>query len=329
MERIERIRFAFVDWVRQLENEDLYYDLLSLKPVMMDSLLNKFDDRLREMKASRLDFAEALDQLGVNFCVRKREREIHIPPITDNTDKRADEMLVLDVMVLKETSLTPLANFEEMSDSELNSCLEKVGVKPMGRRKAIATLTRIYEATHPERSESTPLVSKVNRVLLAGAQREESQAQIKARETRFKRVIAKLTELPAQSTQFPTAASDERLTTLPDALVAPKDSRTERVEQIRTEFLEWVRHPENEDLYYEFLSLKPVMMGRLLNKFDDRLREMKATRLDFAEALDQLGVNYCVRKQQQEIHIPSIDNTDKRVDAMWDFYRSLFRLKFK
>jgi hypothetical protein len=57
---------------------------------------------------------------------------------------------------------------------------------------------------------------------------------------------------------------------------------------------------------------------------------MDASRLDFAEALDQLSVSYCIRKQQQEIHVPSItDNTDKRVDAMWTFYRSLFRLKFK
>lgn len=35
MEKLERIRIAFVEWVRQLENEDLYYELLSLKPVMM------------------------------------------------------------------------------------------------------------------------------------------------------------------------------------------------------------------------------------------------------------------------------------------------------
>jgi hypothetical protein len=35
MERIERIRVAFLEWVREPENEDLYYELLSLKPVMM------------------------------------------------------------------------------------------------------------------------------------------------------------------------------------------------------------------------------------------------------------------------------------------------------
>ena len=100
------------------------------------------------MKVSRLDFAEALDQLGVSYCVRKQQ-EIHIPSITNNTDKRVDSMRAPIIKLLKETSLTPLANFEAMSDEELNSCLEKVGLKPMSRKKAIAMLKRIYEATHP------------------------------------------------------------------------------------------------------------------------------------------------------------------------------------
>ncbi|VDM81643.1 unnamed protein product [Strongylus vulgaris] len=54
-----------------------------------------------------------------------------------------------NVKVLKTSEITPMPNYEGMADEELKSELTKFGLKPMGRKRAINMLKRIYDEVHP------------------------------------------------------------------------------------------------------------------------------------------------------------------------------------
>ncbi|KAI6221376.1 hypothetical protein M3Y99_01554100 [Aphelenchoides fujianensis] len=60
--------------------------------------------------------------------------------------------------ILKTDGVTPMPNYATMQEEELNDHLDKFGLRPMGRKRAIAQLTKIYEATHPvvEDPDRTP-----------------------------------------------------------------------------------------------------------------------------------------------------------------------------
>ncbi|GMR43260.1 hypothetical protein PMAYCL1PPCAC_13455, partial [Pristionchus mayeri] len=53
------------------------------------------------------------------------------------------------VKVLKWSNVTPKPQFEAMNDEALKAQLARYGLRPMGRKRAIATLSEIYEQTHP------------------------------------------------------------------------------------------------------------------------------------------------------------------------------------
>lgn len=77
--------------------------------------------------------------------------------------------------------MTPFPNFALLSESELNDELNKYGLRPMGRKKAIQMLQKIYERTHPRKllpeffttkylflaADSTPVVRRLRREGLA------------------------------------------------------------------------------------------------------------------------------------------------------------------
>lgn len=52
-------------------------------------------------------------------------------------------------LVIKATDVTPMANYDEMSSPLIRAELDKIGLKPLKRRRGIQLLKYIYETTHP------------------------------------------------------------------------------------------------------------------------------------------------------------------------------------
>uniref|UniRef100_A0A915EKY1 Uncharacterized protein n=1 Tax=Ditylenchus dipsaci TaxID=166011 RepID=A0A915EKY1_9BILA len=324
---------TFMDCLRRPENEEVYNNLLNLNPVMMDRLLDMFGTELRARNVSRTAFAEMLDKLHVTYCVRKSDRLAEVSYVSaleqsqmsnpvvlrqnENVENeqfpeinKDDSYSVLDFKMIKEISVTPLPNFDSMSEIELNQQLDRVGTRPMCKAKAIQLLKKIYEATHPVLSDSTPITKKVADALSYGRPTlQQTKALDMAREKRTRAAISKMTGTNSQQqlangeTGNGTMGQMLSLSLPKLPLAKPKKDPNE----LTRSFLDWLRQPGNEDLYNDLLTLNPIMLDRLLDLFGPELRAQKISQIAFADMLDKLHVTYCPLRnatEKKDIVIP-------------------------
>ncbi|VDL66757.1 unnamed protein product [Nippostrongylus brasiliensis] len=73
-----------------------------------------------------------------------------------------------NVKVLKTSGITPMPNYDGMNDAQLKGELAKYGLKPMGRKRALALLKKIYDEVHPEIDPSTPTIRPLVRETSSG-----------------------------------------------------------------------------------------------------------------------------------------------------------------
>ncbi|XP_045519809.1 structure-specific endonuclease subunit SLX4 isoform X1 [Pieris brassicae] len=102
---------------------------------------------------------------SVNICVDSIKNDFEdLPSIDMNCQKNSVECILTPVKeknfeiiktpsnneyIIKTVDVTPMQNFEAMSSPERNKELEKYGLKPFKRKRAIQLLTYIYNQTHP------------------------------------------------------------------------------------------------------------------------------------------------------------------------------------
>ncbi|KAJ1371676.1 hypothetical protein KIN20_033663, partial [Parelaphostrongylus tenuis] len=82
-----------------------------------------------------------------------------------------------NVKILKTTNITPMPDYDSMNDECLKNELRKFGLKPMGRKRSIAILKKIYAEIHPEIDPSTPTL----RPLIVDAVNEDAEHAPKMR----------------------------------------------------------------------------------------------------------------------------------------------------
>lgn len=118
--------------------------------------------------------------------------------------------------------------------------LASYGFRPMGRKKAVAQLTKIYEETHLVAEPHTPKKKEVSTFLRERLKAEEER-RAKKRPPVMKRVptAAPIAEVVQESTQV-----SDRTDKSPDDTVAV--------------FLDWLRRPANRELHEELLTLNTV-----------------------------------------------------------------------
>ncbi|WKY02790.1 hypothetical protein Q1695_016232 [Nippostrongylus brasiliensis] len=217
-----------------------------------------------------------------------------------------------NVKVLKTSGITPMPNYDGMNDAQLKGELAKYGLKPMGRKRALALLKKIYDEVHPEIDPSTPTIRPLVRETSSGGTPVTSRPTKKTiRRKRAEDVVggeamiaeeAETAEVPVQKVvekeyddfvdPGDRTLNDSRDGPLEETMIdngiLPKD-----LDGMTAVFLSWLRRSENDELYNHLLSLQPVLIDELhlrMSREDTAVCAIPKKAL--ANILDRLGVTF-------------------------------------
>ncbi|KAL6725538.1 hypothetical protein Aduo_007585 [Ancylostoma duodenale] len=253
-----------------------------------------------------------------NSFTVNRDSPNFVPPVAQSTPAQPAKKkprFGSNVKILKTSGITPMPNYEGMTDEELKRELVKFGLRPMGRKRAIALLKRIYDEVHPVIDPFTPTVRPLA-VEKAGGDTPLASRQAKAKKPRAR---AKARAVEPEVNCAPAAAvkeqekglevvepEDEDFVDLGDkTLNEPRDEPPEEsmiddtgilpkdLEGMTRTFLAWLRRPENDQLYNHLLSLQPVLIDELhlrMSRADSAVCGIPKKAL--ANVLDRLGVTF-------------------------------------
>ncbi|VDK73064.1 unnamed protein product [Onchocerca ochengi] len=191
------------------------------------------------------------------------------------------EELGSNVKIVKTKDITPMPFYDLMNDKELKAELAKFGVRPMGKKRAVALLKKIYQETHPV-LESTPLSRKNKKTL-------DSDGQIKA-----KRNIECCSDEDCDADKTLNKSLDEcdimeeSCMDEEQSTILPKD-----LEGMQNVLLSWLRRAENSNLYNHLLGLNVISF----EEFADHLSHADSTvsqipKKALIEILDRLHVTF-------------------------------------
>uniref|UniRef100_A0A0K0D4D8 SAP domain-containing protein n=1 Tax=Angiostrongylus cantonensis TaxID=6313 RepID=A0A0K0D4D8_ANGCA len=112
-----------------------------------------------------------------------------------------------NVKILKTTDITPMPDYDTMNDECLKNELRKFGLKPMGRKRSIAILKKIYEEIHPKIDPSTPTI----RPLVVDDIEDHEQQTLKCKSTKERARGQGIRTLPEamRIADLPSAASKD------------------------------------------------------------------------------------------------------------------------
>ncbi|VDK79752.1 unnamed protein product [Litomosoides sigmodontis] len=205
------------------------------------------------------------------------KRQASTPEVSTSHIVRRFEELDSNVKILKTKNITPMPVYDSMDDKELKSELAKYGIRPMGKKRGVALLKRIYEETHPV-LESTPLSRKnrVNRQMMAEKSGENcSNEECDADKT----LNRSLDECDIMEESY---MSEEQ------SAVLPKD-----LEGMQTVLLTWLRKEENSSLYNHLLGLNVISFEEFANRLshaDSTVSQIPKKTL--IEILDRLHITF-------------------------------------
>ncbi|KAK6745478.1 hypothetical protein RB195_011914 [Necator americanus] len=235
-----------------------------------------------------------------SFTVRPNSPHF-VPPLAHSTPAqpaRKKAKFGSNVKILKTSDITPMPNYEGMTDEELKRELKKFGLKPMGRKRAVAMLKRIYDEVHPVIDPTTPTVRPL---ILEKSDSDTPRASRQAK-TRNVRPLSTVEEIGRENddpededfvdfgdkTLNEPRAEPPEESMIDDTGILPTD-----LEGMTRTFLTWLRHPENDQLYNHLLSLQPVLIEELhlrMSRADSAVCCIPKKAL--ANILDRLGVTF-------------------------------------
>ncbi|XP_047510175.1 uncharacterized protein LOC125053044 isoform X1 [Pieris napi] len=112
----------------RLSDQELNYSV----NIGIDNSKNNFED------LPSIDMNCQKNSVECNILTPVKEKNFEIIKTPSNNE-----------YIIKTVDVTPMQNFEAMSSPERNKELEKYGLKPFKRKRAIQLLTYIYNQTHP------------------------------------------------------------------------------------------------------------------------------------------------------------------------------------
>ncbi|VIO91578.1 Uncharacterized protein BM_BM10842 [Brugia malayi] len=219
----------------------------------------------------------SVSQKNVSSSPEKKRIRVEKTPVPKASINRLIRRLKeqdSDVKILKTENITPIPVYDSMDDKELKAELAKFGIRPMGKKRAVALLKKIYEETHPV-LESTPL-SRKSKILLNSDKVESSSDEDCDVD---KTLNASLDECDIMEE---SCMNDEQ------SAVLPKD-----LEGMQSVLLNWLRKEENSSLYNHLLSLNVISFEEFANRLshaDSTVSQIPKKAL--LEILDRLHVTF-------------------------------------
>lgn len=159
------------------------------------------------------------------------------------------EELDPDVKVLKTKDITPMPVYDLMDDEELKVELARFGVKPVGRKRAVALLKKIYLETHPV-LESTPISKKSCKFSSTDWTTDGVATDEDCYADKTLNVSLDENDIMEES-----CINDEQFSVL------PKD-----LESMQCILLNWLRREENSSLHNYLLGLNVVPFEEFANR---------------------------------------------------------------
>uniref|UniRef100_A0AAF5PPJ5 SAP domain-containing protein n=1 Tax=Wuchereria bancrofti TaxID=6293 RepID=A0AAF5PPJ5_WUCBA len=219
----------------------------------------------------------SVSQKNVSSSPEKKRIRIEKTPIPKASIGRLIRRLEeqdSDVKILKTKNVTPIPVYDSMDDKELKAELAKFGIRPMGKKRAVVLLKKIYEETHPV-LESTPLSRKSKIILNSDKVEPSSDEDCDVDKT----LNASLDECDIMEE---SCMNDEQ------SAVLPKD-----LEGMQNVLLNWLRKEENSSLYNHLLSLNVISFEEFANRLahaDSTVSQIPKKAL--LEILDRLHVTF-------------------------------------
>ncbi|CAJ0596662.1 unnamed protein product, partial [Cylicocyclus nassatus] len=237
-----------------------------------------------------------------------------VPPVAHSTPAEPTKKKARfgsNVKVLKTSGITPMPCYEGMTDEELKRELSKFGLKPMGRKRAVNMLRRIYDEVHPVIDPCTPTARPLSVEKTASASPQKGVKKARARGKALTSISedAAAVSMPTSSTSNAPQEEDpldEDFMDLGDkTLNEPRDEPPEEsmiddtgilpkdLEGMTQIFLAWLRRPENDHLYNHMLSLQPVLIDELhlrMSRADSAVCGIPKKAL--ANVLDRLSITF-------------------------------------
>lgn len=226
---------------------------------------------------------------------KKCEPEVEYTPThvaeTGIIAKRLKE-LGSNVKIIKTTNITPMPQYELMTDKELKQELARFGVRPLGKRKAIAMLKKIYEETHPYvHMDSSPITSRkdarsTKNVLPSDERRTHKELFEERLQDSAEDVLANCTL--NVSLEEDKIQEESAVDFMDDEGPLSKD-----IDSMQRALLKWLRRSENEELHNHLLTLNPISF----EEFADRLSRSDSPaatipKKTLIEILDRLHITF-------------------------------------
>ncbi|VDP12592.1 unnamed protein product [Onchocerca flexuosa] len=204
-------------------------------------------------------------------------RQTSTPETSTSRLVRRLEELGSNVKIVKTKDITPMPFYDLMNDKELKAELEKFGVRPMGKKRAVTLLKKIYQETHPV-LESTPLSRKSKKTLSSDVQLK-TKRDIECYSDEDCDADKTLNESLDECDIMEESCVDEEQST-----VLPKD-----LEGMQNVLLSWLRREENSSLYNHLLGLNEEFADHLSHADSTVSQIPKKTLI---EILDRLHVTF-------------------------------------
>uniref|UniRef100_A0A915AHR0 BTB domain-containing protein n=1 Tax=Parascaris univalens TaxID=6257 RepID=A0A915AHR0_PARUN len=205
-----------------------------------------------------------------------------------------------NVKVLKTTNITPLPDFALMSDKQLKDELAKYGVRPMGRKRAVTLLKKIYDELHPVVESVSPISSKPKGRLAVAKLTDRINNELDdGEDLRDKTLNRSLNE--------EDILEESCINVYDEDAPLPKD-----LDGMQIALLAWLRREDNADLYNTLLGLNPVSFeefcGRL-SRADTAVAKIPKKAL--MEILDRLHITFSLpadgwkrrREKKRNLHM--------------------------
>uniref|UniRef100_A0A0R3RQH5 BTB domain-containing protein n=1 Tax=Elaeophora elaphi TaxID=1147741 RepID=A0A0R3RQH5_9BILA len=205
------------------------------------------------------------------------ERQTSTPEVPTSRLVQRFEELNSNVKILKTKNITPMPVYDLMNDKELKAELAKFGIRPMGKKRGVALLKRIYEETHPV-LESTPLSRKSRKYRQMMAERDTEGCSDEDCDM-DKTLNRSLDECDIM---------EESCMNEEQSAVLPKD-----LEGMQSVLLSWLRREENSSLYNHLLGLNVISFEEFashLSHADSTVSQIPKKAL--IEILDRLHVTF-------------------------------------
>ncbi|GMS90027.1 hypothetical protein PENTCL1PPCAC_12202, partial [Pristionchus entomophagus] len=206
------------------------------------------------------------------------------------------------VKVLKWSNVTPKPRFEDMDEVSLKAQLARYGLRPMGRKRAIAMLSEIYEQTHPVMDESAAgpsssscSTSDNTAALIAGGgdiSPTRRSTTVADEEEEEENDGEKTLNRGTESSDDENSERGGGVGEAEESMIIPKGTM-KGVDNQLVLFLEWLRQPTQKDLYDHCLALKSISLEELevkLKRADSALCGI--SRKVLMCVLDRLHITY-------------------------------------